>query len=209
VVLGRGREAELAEDARHVLLHGALGDHEPVGHALVRPARGHQREHLPLPLREHLAAVAVARTEEAGDDLGIERRAAGRHAPHRLDERADVGDAVLEQAADAARVLGQQREGGGSPTYWLSRSTPVCGRRRRISIAASSPARRPSGAKRMSTIATSGLWPSTLRSRSGASPACAATSTSWSASRRARPSRSRRRRSVGHAIGTHAPGAAS
>src|SRR5947207_10690128 len=47
----RRRQAELAEDARDVLLDRAEGDHEPVGDPLVRASGGHQLEHLALAWR--------------------------------------------------------------------------------------------------------------------------------------------------------------
>ena len=48
VVVGAGRDPELVEDARDVLLHAALGDLQPLGDALVGAALGHQLEHLAL-----------------------------------------------------------------------------------------------------------------------------------------------------------------
>src|SRR5579862_1060071 len=48
VVLGCGREAELAEDAGDVLFDGALGDDELVRDPLVGAALGDQLQHLPL-----------------------------------------------------------------------------------------------------------------------------------------------------------------
>jgi hypothetical protein len=51
VILGGGREAQLPEDARHVLLDGAFGDDEPLGDARVRASLGHQLEDLALARR--------------------------------------------------------------------------------------------------------------------------------------------------------------
>src|SRR4051794_36865383 len=48
VVVGAGREAELVEDVRDVLLHAAIRDLQPLGDALVGAALGHQLEHLTL-----------------------------------------------------------------------------------------------------------------------------------------------------------------
>src|SRR6266545_7138314 len=47
-VIALRAQAKLLEDARDVLLHRALGDHEALGDALVRAALGHQLEHLAL-----------------------------------------------------------------------------------------------------------------------------------------------------------------
>ena len=55
-------------------------------------------------------AVAVAVAEQLGDDLAVERRAAGRDALDRLDERAHVADALLEQVAEA-RGAGREQLG--------------------------------------------------------------------------------------------------
>ena len=69
-------------------------------------------EHLELArgqLGERAAVVAAA--EQLGDDLRVHRRAAARHALERLGELAHVGDAVLEQVADAALLAGQQVAG--------------------------------------------------------------------------------------------------
>src|SRR4051794_3788588 len=46
VVFGRRRQAELREDARHVLLDRAEGDHEPLCDRLVRTPLGHQLQYL-------------------------------------------------------------------------------------------------------------------------------------------------------------------
>ena len=70
-------------------------------------------------------------------------------------------------------------------------STPVCGRRRRNSMAATKPSSSCRGGIWTSMIATSGRCASVLRSRSSASPACATTSSPASVSSRAMPSRSR------------------
>src|SRR3954447_25297730 len=51
VLLPRGGDAELGEDARDVLLGAALRDLEPLGDREVRAALGHQREHVTLTRR--------------------------------------------------------------------------------------------------------------------------------------------------------------
>src|SRR5438876_391889 len=48
VILGRGRQAELGEDARHVLLDRTQRDHHSLGDRLIRAALGHQLQHLAL-----------------------------------------------------------------------------------------------------------------------------------------------------------------
>ena len=69
--------------------------------------------------------------------------------------------------------------------------TPTSGISRRICCAARSPSSVCVGGIRMSVTATAGLCARTLRSRSSASDACAATSKPASSSSRARPARSR------------------
>ena len=93
VVLGRRRQVELGEDARDVLLDGALGDDE-----LGRRSRGWSGPRPSAPstsrsrgdelLQRVLAAPAA---EQARDDLGIERAAALPHAAHGVDEALEVG----------------------------------------------------------------------------------------------------------------------
>ena len=76
-----------------------------LGDRVVRAALGHQPEHLALAraqLRQRVLAPAAA--EQARDDLGVERAAALPDAPDGVDEALDVGDAVLEQVADALGV---------------------------------------------------------------------------------------------------------
>ena len=86
-----------------MLLDRPLGDDEPRGDRGVRAALGHQREHLALARAEPVERVAAAGAgEELADDLGVERRAAVGDAVDGVEEVADVGDAVLEQVADAA-----------------------------------------------------------------------------------------------------------
>ena len=109
MVLGCGREPELPEDARHVLLDGPLGDDELVGDALVRAALGHVLEHLALARGQLVdGVVAAPPADELRDDRRVERRAALPHTPDRGGELAHVGDPVLEQVADALGALGEQ-----------------------------------------------------------------------------------------------------
>src|SRR5437868_13680063 len=73
VVLGGGRQPELHEDARHVLLDGAHGHEHPLGDRLVRTAFRHQLEHLALARRQlGERIVAAAATHEPRDDLRVE-----------------------------------------------------------------------------------------------------------------------------------------
>ena len=77
--------------------------------ARVGAALGHQPEHLALArgeLVERRRALAAA--EQLGDDLGVERGAAGGDAPQRRRGTRDVGDAVLEQVADALAAAAEQ-----------------------------------------------------------------------------------------------------
>ena len=181
-MVGRvGRQAELREDARHVLLDRAQGDEEPLRDRLVRAALGHQLEHLALARRQlGERVVLAAAADELRDDLGVERRAALADAPHRRGELLHVGDPVLEQVADA---LGARRRAGRarSPasTYCERTSTPVLGM-----LLADLPA--PRAAPRRCGSAASGC----RRSRR---PACTS-APSASARRRCRPARRPRSR---------------
>ena len=113
VVLG-GRQAELHEDVRDVLLDRALGDHQLLGDGRVRAALGHQPEHVALARGELVERAVVALAQQLGDRLGVQRGAALGHAPHGVDEVAHLGDAVLEQVADAAAPVGEQLGGVGA-----------------------------------------------------------------------------------------------
>lgn len=79
-------QAELAEDARDVLLDCALGHDQALGHRLVGPALGDQREHVALTRGQLLQPSGPAPCDQLRDDLGVHRGAAGRDAPHGLDE---------------------------------------------------------------------------------------------------------------------------
>ena len=80
-----------------------------VGDPDVGLALRHRGEHLPLARRERREpVVAPAADHQLGDDLRVERRPAGRDARERVHELADVGDAVLEQVADAAAPVREQ-----------------------------------------------------------------------------------------------------
>src|SRR5690349_8048678 len=71
VIAVAGRQPELGEDVVDVLFHRAAADHECPGDGRVRPALGHQREHLALARGEFAERVAAA-GEQLRDDFGIE-----------------------------------------------------------------------------------------------------------------------------------------
>src|SRR3954464_2439203 len=109
VVVVRGCEAELGEDARDVLLHRPLGHLEALGDALVRTALGHELEHLALARGDALHGVAPAvAAEQLRDDRGVDRRAALPDAPDRGGELGHVADALLEQITNALDGVGEQ-----------------------------------------------------------------------------------------------------
>src|SRR5580765_90509 len=67
-------EAELAEDARHIFLHGAERDHELVCDPLVRAALGHQFEYLAFARRQLIErVVAPTLREERRNDDRVDR----------------------------------------------------------------------------------------------------------------------------------------
>jgi hypothetical protein len=101
-----GFETQLREDARHVLLDGALGDDEALPDPCVRQSLGHQREDLALAWRELVVRMASRASEELGD-VRIERRSTAGHPFERAEEVAGVGDALLQQVADAVRVAAE------------------------------------------------------------------------------------------------------
>ena len=109
MVLRARRQTELLEDARHVLLHGARRDEEALRDRLVRAALGHLLEHLALAGGELVERIlAPTPPHELAHDRRIERRAALADTAHRGGELVHVRDPVLQQVADAFRVLGQE-----------------------------------------------------------------------------------------------------
>lgn len=86
-------------------------ERQPGTGCLVRPALGHQSEHVTLSVREgvELAGFPLA-VGEARYDLGVEDAAAGDDPPQRVGEFVGVGDAILEEVADAAGPVRRQRE---------------------------------------------------------------------------------------------------
>src|SRR4051812_30869231 len=75
----------------------------------VPPPLGQGAEPLALGRRELVEhAVLGAAAEELGDRLGVHRGPALGHAADGVDELLHVGDAVLEQVADAAAAVRQQ-----------------------------------------------------------------------------------------------------
>ena len=103
-VIGVGLdETELAEDVPDVLLDRALCDVESFGDGEVGAALSHEGEDLPFARRKRgEPLVAAAAREKLAHHLGIEHGPARGDPADRHDEVADVGDAVLEQVADAS-----------------------------------------------------------------------------------------------------------
>jgi len=92
-----------------VLLHRPARDHELGGDPGVRPALGHQRQHLPFPRGERGQAAALpAGPEQLADYLGVQGGPAVGHPLQRGVELGHVGHPVLEQVADAGRAALEQ-----------------------------------------------------------------------------------------------------
>src|SRR4051812_7878770 len=85
--------------------------------ALVRAALRHQREHLELTLGQILERRLSLATlpDELRHDRRVEHRAALADPPHTRRELAEIGDAVLEQVADALGFLREQLDRVGWP----------------------------------------------------------------------------------------------
>src|ERR1700749_3281961 len=91
------RQAELGEYAGHVLLHRAARDHELGRDPGVRPALGHQRQHLALPRGQRGQAAALpAGPEQLADYLWVQGGPAVGHPLQRRGELGHVRDPVLE-----------------------------------------------------------------------------------------------------------------
>ena len=111
MIVGAGRQAELREDAGHVLLDRAQGHEHPIGDRLVRAALCHQLEDFALTRRDLVERVVLALPpEQPADDLGIERRAAVGNSPDGGAELVQVGDAILEEVADTFCASGEKLE---------------------------------------------------------------------------------------------------
>jgi hypothetical protein len=109
VIVGARRQAELREDARHVLLHRAEGDEQPFRDRLVRASLRHQLEHLALARGELVEGIVAAlAADELAHHGGVERRAAVGDAAYRGAELLEVRDAVLQQVADTFRARLEQ-----------------------------------------------------------------------------------------------------
>jgi hypothetical protein len=93
-----------------VALDGARAELELAGDGPVRPPFGDERQHLALALGEGVEQGASAPADEGRDHLRVERRAAVGDAFDRVDELRDVAHAVLEQVADARRVVAYELE---------------------------------------------------------------------------------------------------
>src|SRR5919198_1862867 len=63
--LGPAAQAELGEDARHVVLGGAAADHQPLGDVGVRQPVGEEREDLGLALGQRPVALGPGATARA------------------------------------------------------------------------------------------------------------------------------------------------
>src|SRR4051812_34377987 len=59
VIVAGLREAQLDEDAAHVLLYGGLSDPQPAGNTGVGPSFRHQRQHVPFPRAEHTPRIVT------------------------------------------------------------------------------------------------------------------------------------------------------
>jgi EmrB/QacA subfamily drug resistance transporter len=95
-------EPELAEDVLDVLLDRALGDVERSGDGVVGAAFSHEGENLPFARRKRVEPlVAPAAGEKLAHHFGIEHGPARGDRADRRNKVADIGDAVLEQVADA------------------------------------------------------------------------------------------------------------
>jgi hypothetical protein len=83
-------------------------DVELAGDRLVRPALGHQAQHLALPVRQRIERVLVARAPEHLRTTSGPAPSPPRDSLDRLGEPLDLGDPILEQVADALRPTGKQ-----------------------------------------------------------------------------------------------------
>src|SRR3954447_647777 len=97
VVAGLG-QAELRQDAVHVLLNGSLRDPEAPADAGIGAPLGHQREHLALATGELLERILdIPRRHELLNQTGVDDRTTTTYSPQGVEELVDIGNATLEQ----------------------------------------------------------------------------------------------------------------
>jgi undecaprenyl-diphosphatase len=102
------RQAQLHEDAAHVLFHGSLGHPQHARDPRVGTALRHELEHLAFPGRQRVERVvhAAGRDKFLNQDR-VHDRGAADDPLQRLDEVLDVGHPALQQIA-AALTAGEQ-----------------------------------------------------------------------------------------------------
>src|SRR5690349_13373049 len=97
IVIALG-EAELGEDALHVLRHRSFGDPQPTGNPRVGSAFGHEGENVALARRQAgKRIVDPTRRDELLYEHRIDDRTSLDDALDRLQEVVDVRDATLQQ----------------------------------------------------------------------------------------------------------------
>jgi membrane-associated phospholipid phosphatase len=102
------RQAQLHEDAAHVLFHGPLCHPQHARDPRVGTALRHELEHLAFPGRQRVERVVhAAGRDKFLDEDRIHDRGAADDPLQRLDEVVDVGNAALQQVA-AALTAGEQ-----------------------------------------------------------------------------------------------------
>ena len=111
------RLAELAQDVRHVAVHGVLAEDERRGDLAVREPLGHEAQHLRLAPAERGAAVRLDRlgvAEETGERAAqVSRDRRARRRAHRLRGRRSAHSAGARPARGRARSARCGRPGGG------------------------------------------------------------------------------------------------
>lgn len=111
-VVGGGWQVEFGEDVVDVFADGFVSDVEALGDGGVGAAFGHFGQDFAFAWGELGQRAALVLTcQELGDDGGVHGGAACGHALDGFDELADVEDAVLEEVADTAGVVGEQFAG--------------------------------------------------------------------------------------------------
>ena len=89
--------------------NGRRADVQALGDPAVGQPFDHQRQHVALAGGEAFErAGAAPAAHHPRDHLGVQRRPARGHLAHRAEEVVEVGDAILEQVADALRVVAEQ-----------------------------------------------------------------------------------------------------
>ena len=106
MIVGRGLQTKLEEDAPDVGLDRAVGQEQLLRDRPIRSTLRHQREDLALACRELVQWILMpSPADQEGDHAGIDDELPRRDPADAADEVIEILDAILEHVARAARPI--------------------------------------------------------------------------------------------------------